>query len=141
MILEYDHNRVELVKVDQGLNDSDSLTKMRVEMEKDAHARILIGGKMNDYAGSIPGVIEEFKIALDSGHPIFVVGGFGGAARYIADVISNKCEVKDPYNWMSGLDYECLSNGLSEEENNQLFTTQNIIEIVSLILKGLKNVL
>lgn len=140
-ILEYEHNRVELVKVEQGLNDSDSLTKMRVEMEKNAHARILIGGKMNDYAGSMPGVIEEFKIALDSGHPIFVVGGLGGAARYIADVISNKCEVKDCDYWMFGLGYECLGNGLSEEENNKLFTTQNIIEIVSLILKGLKIVL
>ena len=140
-ILEYDHNRVELIRVDQGIDDSDSLSKMRYEMENEAHARILIGGKMNDFAGSMPGVIEEFKIALDYGHPIYIIGGFGGAARYIADVISNKCEVKDRDNWMFGLSYECLGNGLSEGENNKLFTTQNIIEIVSLVLKGLKNVL
>lgn len=140
-ILEYDHNRVELIRVDQGIDDSDSLSKMRYEMENEAHARILIGGKMNDFAGSMPGVIEEFKIALNFGHPIYVIGGFGGAARYIADVMSNKCEVKDRDNWMFGLSYECLGNGLSDEENNKLFTTQNIIEIVSLVLKGLKNVL
>ena len=140
-ILEYDHNRVELIRVDQGIDASDSLSKMRYEMENEAHARILIGGKMNDFAGSMPGVIEEFKIALNFGHPIFVLGGFGGAARYIADIISGKCDARGYESWLQSLDYKNLGNGLSEEENSRLFISTNIIEIVSLVLKGLKNIL
>ena len=34
----------------------------------------------------------------------------------------------------------CLNNGLSEEENNLLLQSTDVIEIVGLIIKGLKNV-
>lgn len=136
---EYVHNRVELVRVEKEKDEPTSLTKMRVEMENNAHARIVAGGKMSHYLGSMPGIIEEFKIAIEAGHPVYMVGGFGGASRYVANVLLGVTEVEDPFAWMKGLNISNLRNGLSEEENKRLFVSTNAMEIVSLILKGLKN--
>lgn len=136
---KYDHNRVELVRVEKADDKPTSLTKMRVEMENNAHARIVVGGRMMGYSGIMPGIIEEFKIAIEADHPVYVVGGFGGAARYIANVLSGVTEVEDSFAWMKGLNISNLRNGLSEEENKRLFVSTNAMEIVSLILKGLKN--
>lgn len=135
---KYEHNRVELVRVKKEKDEPTSLTKMRVEMENNAHARIVVGGKMMGYSGIMPGIIEEFKIAIEAGHPVHVVGGFGGASRYVANVLLGVTEVEDPFAWMKGLNITNLRNGLSEEENKRLFVSTNAMEIVSLILKGLK---
>lgn len=136
---KYEHNRVELVRVEKEKDEPTSLTKMRVEMENNAHARIVVGGRMMGYSGIMPGIIEEFKIAIEADHPVYVVGGFGGAARYVANVLSGVTEVEDSFAWMKGLNISNLRNGLSEEENKLLFVSTNAMEIVSLILKGLKN--
>jgi hypothetical protein len=136
---KYEHNRVELVRVEKEKDEPTSLTKMRVEMENNAHARIVVGGRMMGYSGIMPGIIEEFKIAIEADHPVYVVGGFGGAARYVANVLSGVTEVEDSFAWMKGLNISNLRNGLSEEENKRLFVSTNAMEIVSLILKGLKN--
>lgn len=135
---KYEHNRVELVRVEKEKDEPTSLTKMRVEMENNAHARIVVGGKMMGYSGIMPGIIEEFKIAIETGHPVYVVGGFGGASRYVANVLLGVTEVEDPFAWMEGFNITNLRNGLSEEENKRLFVSTNAMEIVSLILKGLK---
>ena len=135
---KYEHNRVELVRVEKAEDKPKSLTKMRVEMENNAHARIVVGGKLSGYSGSMPGIIEEFKIAIEADHPVYVVGGFGGAARYVANVLSGVTEVEDSFAWMKGLNISNLRNGLREEENKRLFVSTNAMEIVSLILKGLK---
>lgn len=135
----YDHNRVELVRVEKADDKPTSLTKMRIEMEKTAHARIVVGGKMTGYSGSMPGIMEEFKMTIEAGHPVYVVGGFGGAARYIADVLSGDKEAEASLAWIKELCGDGLHNGLSPEENKQLFVSTNAMEIVSLILKGLKN--
>lgn len=137
----YDHNRVELVRVEKAEDKPKSLTKMRVEMENNAHARIVVGGKLSGYSGSMPGIIEEFKIAMLAGHPVYVVGGFGGAARYIADVLSGEKAAEGLFAWMKDICDKGLQNGLSPEQNNRLFVSTNAMEIVSLILEGLKNTL
>lgn len=138
---EYVHNRVELVRVEKAEDQPKSITKMRIEMENNAHARILVGGKMSGYSGSMPGIIEEFKIALNQEHPIYVVGGFGGASRYVADVLSGDKVAEGSFIWINGLNYKNLQNGLSQEQNKRLFVSMNAMEIVSLILEGLKNTL
>ena len=138
---EYVHNRVELVRVGKAEDKQKSLTKMRIEMENSAHARIVVGGKMSGYSGSMPGIIEEFKIALNQKHPIYVVGGFGGASRYVADVLSGGKVAEGSFMWIDGLNYKNLQNGLSQEQNKRLFVSTNAMEIVSLILEGLKNTL
>jgi hypothetical protein len=48
-------------------------------------ARILLGGKVERYSGFLPGIFEEALVTLQKGCPVFLLGGFGGAARSLAD--------------------------------------------------------
>ena len=141
-----------------------SLTKMRKTMEHDVNARILIGGRLSGFKGKYAGVIEEFLIANKSKHPIYLIGGFGGAAKAIIDIRKGECvdleylayttphykEFVEYYNLANQdkIDYESiikeikdaqLNNGLTAAENERLASSINILEIVSLILKGLNN--
>jgi SLOG cluster2/TIR domain len=50
-------------------------------------AFVFIGGKMADFFGSIPGVMEEFLRAAQQKLPIYLFGGLGGAAGAIADAL------------------------------------------------------
>lgn len=62
-------------------------------------ARIVLGGKMNGFSGIMPGIFEEILIAREASDdcPIFLLGGFGGAAAQLAkalhsgDIDSNPC--------------------------------------------------
>lgn len=139
-----------------------SLTKMREKMEQDVNARIIIGGRLSRFKGKYAGVLEEFLIANKSKHPIYLIGGFGGAAKAIIDI--RKGESVDLEYWayttpqykefvefynlanQDKINYELiikeikdakLNNGLTAAENERLASSINILEIVSLILKGL----
>lgn len=141
-----------------------SLTKMREEMENDVDARIILGGRLTGFKGKYAGIIEEFLIASQKNHPIYLIGGFGGAAKAIVDIREGKevdlltlAEENPSYtgfltyyndNNSNKIDYSSIkeqitkytfNNGLTPEENDILFHTTNILEIVSLILKGLNN--
>lgn len=141
-----------------------SLTKMREKMEQDVNARIIIGGRLSRFKGKYAGVLEEFLIANKSKHPIYLIGGFGGAAKAIIDIRKGECvdleklayttphykEFVEYYNLANQdkINYELiikeikeaqLNNGLTVDENEKLASSINIIEIVSLILKGLNN--
>ena len=68
---------------------------MRRFMVKQTQARVVLAGKTlpkianvnpEGYGGRFPGVIEEAWRALQVGQPLYVVGGFGGAARIVADL-------------------------------------------------------
>jgi SLOG cluster2 len=50
-------------------------------------ARILLGGKVDGYAGFLPGIFEEALVTLNLQRPIYVLGGFGGAAEILANAI------------------------------------------------------
>ena len=149
----------ESMSSDKLLWKSHSLTKMRREMEQSVSARIIAGGKIYGFSGSMAGVLEEFKIAQEMKHPCFVLGGFGGAGGLLAAVLKGEqpftafeekamtdeqymllqsLEQTD-YQWLQGKTLIDLDNGLTESENKVLFTSCDVIEIVSLILKGLKN--
>jgi hypothetical protein len=139
-----------------------SLTKMRQTMENAVSARIIVGGRSSGFKGMMAGLLEEFKISKKLSHPIYLVGGFGGIAGMLCDAISKKitsqvffeeackCDyyvslckyyekMKQPidYSWIDELTIDVLNNGLSFTDNIRLFTTTNVMEIVSLILKGL----
>ena len=45
------------------------------------------GGK--GYGGRYPGVVEEAWRTLEAGKPLYVVGGFGGAAALVADLLES----------------------------------------------------
>lgn len=47
-------------------------------------ARVVLGGLREDFNGFMPGVLEEALHALEAGLPVYVIGGFGGAAALLA---------------------------------------------------------
>jgi hypothetical protein len=48
------------------------------------HARILMGGKVCGFHGFMPGIFEEALVTLEHEKPLYVLGGFGGAAETVA---------------------------------------------------------
>ena len=144
-----------------------SLLKMRKQMEADTNARVILGGRSSGFNGFMPGVIEEFIQSSMTGHPIYLLGGFGGAASIITSLIKKEKSVEDVKmeackepryaDFMTfcrdqGIDMgygklkeivekgiDCLNNGLENEDNDILFQSTDVIEIVGLIIKGLKN--
>ena len=152
--------------IDNRLKWASSLVKMREQMTEDSAARIIVGGKTQDFKGYMAGIAEEYKIALEKKQPVYLIGGFGGAAHVLADIIEKKTDSSslrnmafatddydEIYQWCEEhkrhVDYEFfdsvtlddLNNGLTEEENKTLFHSVNIIEIVSILLKGLNNII
>ena len=146
-----------------------SLTVMRQLAEEQAKARVLVGGKVKGFLGRMAGIVEEFITAKQANHPVYLIGGFGGATKLLSDIIEKKKDVKadvlldiacedakykELYEYYkskgSQIDYSILdiisvgdlkNNGLSDEENLRLFHSVNIMEIVSLVLKGLSKTL
>jgi hypothetical protein len=47
-------------------------------------ARIILGGKLDGYSGFVPGIFEEALTAMEHQCPLYIVGGFGGAAELLA---------------------------------------------------------
>lgn len=50
-------------------------------------ARILLGGKLEGFTGFLPGIFEEALVTLESQRPVYILGGFGGAAEFLAHAI------------------------------------------------------
>lgn len=79
--------------------------------ESGAIARIVIGGKTGPtvtaladggrsekwYSGRIPGVIEEVLLSLRAGQPVYLVGGFGGAAEAAIDLLEGR--EREDFTW------------------------------------------
>ena len=147
---------------------AENLTNMRTEMERVAKCRIIAGGKLSCFKGKMAGILEEFTVARRMGHPVYIVGGYGGCAQLLSAVVEGKENVdafiriasesasyKDLISYYDSIDSpvdyaevesyakldRLLDNGLSEEENRRLFHSVNIMEIVSLILKGISNII
>ena len=51
-------------------------------------ARIVLGGKVDDYFGFLPGIYEEALLTLRARKPLFILGGFGGAAELLARAVT-----------------------------------------------------
>src|SRR5262249_40153867 len=121
---------------------ADGLTAMRDVMTAMSDARIVLGGRVDGFKGRMPGVAEEALAALRVGEPLFVVGGFGGCARVIAEDLGLAAawRAKGPA-WpgrseFAGFTARNLNNGLDTEENRILAGTVHIDEAVVLILRG-----
>ncbi len=71
---------------------------MRRVMENHVSSRIVLGGAANPkteeggkgYGGRYPGVVEEAWRSLEKRNPLYVVGGFGGAAAMVADLLEGQ---------------------------------------------------
>lgn len=66
------------------------LTEMREKSIESSNIRIFAGGKCENYLGKMPGVLEEFLIALREQKPIFLVGGLGGLIHKLCNSLKNK---------------------------------------------------
>ena len=122
---------------------SAGLTSMRQVMRMETDARIALGGRVEGYRGDMPGIAEEALLSFESGQPLFLVGGFGGCTRDIAETIG----IIDAWagsrpDWPGRRRFERygpsnLRNGLSTEENNILASTPDIKQAVFLVMLGL----
>lgn len=146
---------------------AESLKAMRQEMESHIDARIILGGRVTGFKGYMPGLYEEAVNAANSHHPIYLLGGFGGAALHLIQLIKGEttsdklfeecCSNHSYQEFVSYLNKEkkemnfnpldmfvnnmgLLNNGLSDDENERLFITTNVTEIIALVLKGLQTV-
>lgn len=119
------------------------LTAMRNVMTSMSDARVVLGGKVDHFKGRMPGVAEEALIALRFGQPLFLLGGFGGCARDIAqDLGLVSTWPMTRVSWPGRSDFASfaisdVNNGLDQKENAILATTPHIDQAVALILRGL----
>lgn len=123
------------------------LTAMRTVMCGDIEARIVLGGRVEGYKGAVPGIAEEACLSLEARQPVFVLGGFGGCARDIAETVGLVERWAGSRDEWAGRECFCkyspddLRNGLSREENIVLARTPHIQEAMTLISRGLRRIL
>jgi len=133
-----------------------ALTALRAFMATTTDARILLGGKERDFAGTMPGLMEEAILAVRRRQPLFLAGGFGGATSSIAQVAlqmdarwppARTWESVDPSVEeglselrvaISDAEWHASSNGLSETENRRLAVTHRPSEVASLVALGMR---
>lgn len=130
---------------------ADSLTAARRVLTANCDARLVVGGQRIGYQGHMPGVVEEAILAVRARQPVFVAGGFGGAAGDIVRTLGF-----DPENWLGITDkssrpdirelVDALGqsgwspevNGLTLEQNRQLAISYRASEIASIVVYGLR---
>lgn len=69
---------------------AESLKSMRQEMESHIDARIILGGRVTGFKGYMPGLYEEATNAAKANHPLFLLGGFGGAASRLIKLLKGE---------------------------------------------------
>jgi hypothetical protein len=128
-----------------------SLTLARNAITRHCDARVVVGGRLDGFAGVMPGVVEEALMSLDHGQPLFVAGGFGGASAFVG----RRLEPSN-YEWlpdgMPAMDVAtrdalaeftmgaALANGLSPGESATLAQTYRPSDIATLVVLGLSRV-
>lgn len=59
-------------------------------------ARVLLGGKIDGYSGWLPGIFEEALVTLEHSAPLYLLGGFGGAAEVLARTLLDTAGARPP---------------------------------------------
>jgi hypothetical protein len=135
-----------------------SLTGMRRYLAQVCSCRVLLGGKLRDYQGNVPGIIEEALIALTEDMPLLLAGGFGGATIEILRAMNPKYadwlpqradrewtptpEVRTALSRIAALWTERrdrYSNVLKEEQIVALGMTHRPSEVATLVGQALNN--
>lgn len=126
-----------------------ALSAMRSHTTEIASARVVVGGKVSGFAGSMPGVAEEAAATLKAGKPLYVAGGFGGAATLVGSIVTPQL-----YQWLppglpadvtgelrvlveSALKLPWRADGLTDEERALLASTHRPSDIATLVVLGL----
>jgi len=136
-----------------------SLRALRWEIACDAAALVAVGGRTSGYTGWRPGIADEIAAAVKADKPIYLVGGFGGAASWYASAAfleggipcapaapglgaetNGELELPNVDEVVRALRGGLSRNGLTKAENANLARTVNADEIIALVLRGLANV-
>ena len=104
------------------------LTRVRhlLTMLLNPGCRVCLGGRTDKYQGDEPGVMEEARLALRYGKPLYLMGGFGGATRLFGEGTKR-----------GGDRYWDAQNGLSREDKRELFETTDVERALGLISRGI----
>lgn len=115
---------------------------MRAMMRAETSGRIAIGGQVENYKGKMPGIAEEALLSLKAKQPLFLVGGFGGCTRDIAETLGlvdpwSTCRDWPERQLFEGYTARDLMNGLTDEENRTLARTPFMGQARQLVMQGL----
>lgn len=122
------------------------LTSMRRTMQQATGARVLLGGAVAGYRGAVPGIAEEAQLTLQAGQPTYLLGGFGGCARDIAETIGIAPQWPGSRgDWpgrsaFQNVKHGDFNNGLTPDEIELLARTPHVDQAVILLMRGLRNV-
>ncbi len=148
------------------VRESRDLTAMRRHVAGHSELQIVVGGALEPgkpMTRVAPGIIEEAYIAVDSGVPLIVVGGFGGAAGLIArimlgdlypaeiDKLARRFRLPDPLpNGAPGVGFRemlarfrttgSLRNGLTDGENAELLRSTDPETVCKLIIRSVHRI-
>jgi hypothetical protein len=131
-----------------------ALTALRRHITGRTHARIVVGGRLSGYQGSMPGILEEAIFSVAAGQPLYVAGGFGGAAASIARALDRDDQSWAPPGFPTGADSDPVrqalqqlrqtqqehpapDDGLTDIERRQLAASSRPGEIATLVVTGL----
>lgn len=119
------------------------LTSMRTVMSEAISARIVVGGATAGYKGTMPGIQEEALLAAAANKPVYVLGGFGGAARQLLGLPSPSGAPLDDATRarVEALRLAAVSNGLGSDESSLLSETADPDLAIALVLTGLARTL
>ena len=122
---------------------AEGLTRMRNVMQRETQARVVLGGRVEGYKGRMPGIAEETLLSLQVQQPVFLLGGFGGCTRDIAETVGLVEQwAGSRGDWSGRPSFRHYSpgdlyNGLSDEGNAVLARTPHIDQAVALVMHGL----
>ena len=124
-----------------------ALTAMRRHITSRCDARVLVGGRLRAFQGSMPGVIEEALMSVRATQPVYSAGGFGGAALAVASALGRVDQARFPPNFPEGAedhaeitshcarltnDTPSADDGLSDMDQQQLAASHRPGDISSL---------
>jgi hypothetical protein len=133
----------------------ESLSRLRVRLTNLSDARLCVGGRMTEYQGRYPGVIEEAICSLNAAKPVYVFGFLGGASRVVIDALQGDMPKvargvpPSPKDLASAIDKlrnvgvagVAKANHLSVAENRKLFAAETIDEAFDLVLIGIRRLI
>lgn len=137
-----------------------ALRAIRRALPHHCDARLIIGGKTrakssrhpDGYSGALPGIVEEALYTVRAGQPLYVAGGFGGAAAVLAqelglaDKLPINAETREAFIAHSPARdtveeilqlFDRDSTGLGAEDLRALASTRRPCDVAGLVIKGM----
>jgi hypothetical protein len=128
---------------------------LRKYMMEITDTRVLVGGQLRGYQGVMPGLVEEAVLSIGRGQPVYVAGGFGGAAALIAQALGsqldwmpadlpegrNDSDVKGSIDHLveiaARMERSADEDGLTRSERAQFVASHRPADIASLAVLGM----